>query len=44
MGGLPIELITLNGDNKMLSQHLIYTTQSARDMQDQNKLLASEKW
>lgn len=38
------EIITLQGDNKILSQQLIDMQGLIQHIQDQNKLLASEKW
>ena len=38
------ELITLQSDNKMLHHRLMDTKQLIGDVQDQNKLLANEKW
>ena len=38
------EVVALQGDNKLLNQQMIDIKQLLRDTQDQNKLLASEKW
>lgn len=38
------EIIALQGDNKLLNQQLIDIKDSLRNVGDQNKLLASEKW
>jgi hypothetical protein len=38
------EVVSLQSDNKILNQQLFDTKQLLRDAQDQNKLLASEKW
>lgn len=38
------EFVTLQGDNKILSQQLADIKKLLQDVQNQNKLLASEKW